>query len=42
MTDGLYWIVGSVDDGEEGGKNGEEDGGGHEGDGGDVQLVQQE
>ncbi len=42
MTDGLYWVVGCVDNGEEGGQDPEQDGGGHQGDGGDVQLVQQE
>ncbi len=42
MADGLYWVVGCVYNGEEGGQDPEQDGGGHQGDGGDVQLVQQE
>ena len=42
MADGLYGVVGRVDDGEEGGQHPEQDTRHHHRDGRDVQLVLQE
>jgi hypothetical protein len=42
MADGLYRVVGRVDDGQQGGQDAKQNGSGHQGDGSDIQLVQQE